>query len=142
MDYWTTGPLGHWRFLFCSFFLFKRKKESKIFFMSELILYQKSYDFLVWVFNKTDGFPKSKRFSIGQRLETVLLDYITLVYKFKYSRKTYKSGLAISAKFDEVKLLIKICYDTKLISKNSFAYAMNSSDEIGAMIGGIIKAFK
>jgi hypothetical protein len=26
--------------------------------MSELLLYQKSYDFLVWIFNKTDGFPK------------------------------------------------------------------------------------
>jgi hypothetical protein len=31
----------------------------------DLILYKKMYDSLVWSFNKTDGFPKSKRFSIS-----------------------------------------------------------------------------
>jgi hypothetical protein len=41
----------------------------------DLILYKKMYDFLVWYFNKTDSFPKSKRFSIGQRLENLLLNY-------------------------------------------------------------------
>jgi len=35
----------------------------------ELKLFQRTYDFLVWVFAKTDGFPKSKRFSVGLRLE-------------------------------------------------------------------------
>jgi hypothetical protein len=35
--------------------------------MSELKPFQKTYDFLVWVFAKTDSFPKSKRFSVGQR---------------------------------------------------------------------------
>jgi hypothetical protein len=40
----------------------------------DFLLYKKSYDLLVWSFNKTNGFPKSKRFSIGKRLEDKLLD--------------------------------------------------------------------
>ena len=108
--------------------------------MSELLLYQKSYDFLVWVFNKTDGFPKSKRFSVGQRIENLLLDYIVLVNRFQYSKKGEKSAAAISVKFDEIKLMVKICYDTKLIGHNSFAYAVQCCNEIGAMIGGLMKS--
>ncbi len=108
--------------------------------MSELLLYQKSYDFLVWMFNKTDGFPKSKRFSIGQRIENLLLDYMVLVYQFQYSKKGEKSVFALSAKFDEIKMMVKICYDTKLLGHGSFAYAVERCDEIGAMIGGLIKS--
>ncbi|HSV97790.1 MAG TPA: four helix bundle protein [Spirochaetota bacterium] len=110
--------------------------------MSELVPFQKSYDFLVWMFNKTDGFPKSKRFSIGQRLENALLDHISLVYRFKYSKNREKTLFVLSAKFDEIKLLLKICYDSRLIAKNSFAFAMKQCDEIGALIGGLIKSLE
>ncbi len=53
--------------------------------MNELKLYQKSYDFLIWMFAKTDGFPKSKRFSVGQRLENLFLDFIVLAYDLHYT---------------------------------------------------------
>ncbi len=108
--------------------------------MSDLKLYQKSYDLLVWIFNKTDGFPKSKRFSVGQRLENLLLDFISLLNKYQYSKKQEKSLIVISQKFDEIKLLLKICHDTKLLSHGSFAYTIDICGEIGAMIGGLVKA--
>lgn len=108
--------------------------------MSELLLYQKSYDFLLWVFNKTDGFQKSKRFSIGRRLEELMLDFIVLIHRYRYTKKERKSAFALSLKFDEIKLLLKICYDSRLFGSNAFAFSVKSCEEIGAMIGGLIRS--
>jgi len=107
--------------------------------MEELKLYQKSYDFLIWVFAKTEGFPKSKRFSIGQRLENLFLDFIVLVNNLHYIKEKKRKLIKISAIFDEIKLMLKLCYDTKLISQKSFAFSLGYTEEIGSMIGGFIK---
>ena len=102
--------------------------------MSELVAYQKAYDFMLWVFQKTDAFPKSKRFTIGQRLENALLDLVTGLYMVQYSSKSKKEILHISEIFDNVKLLLKISYDARLIGHKSFSHAVKQSDEIGAMM--------
>ncbi|HPS58020.1 MAG TPA: four helix bundle protein [Spirochaetota bacterium] len=108
--------------------------------MSELKLYQKSYDFMLWLFNKTDGFPKSKRFSVGQRIENTMLEFVIMLNNLQYSKPNRRELYMLSVKFDEVKLLVKISYDAKLIAKNSFAYAVERCDEIGSMLGGYIKS--
>jgi hypothetical protein len=110
--------------------------------MSELKLFQKSYDFLIWVFTKTDGFPKSKRFSIGQRLENLFLDFIVLVNGLAYTRKRERKIVEISAIFDQIKLLLRLAHDTKLLSRDSFAFSLGFTEEIGAMIGGYMKQAK
>jgi hypothetical protein len=76
--------------------------------MEELQLYQKSYDLLLWVFTKTDGFPKSKRFSVGQRLENLFLDFIVLLHSLSYAKDGKRRKLVLaSAIFDEIKLMAK-----------------------------------
>ena len=107
--------------------------------MSELKLFQKTYDFLVWVFAKTDGFPKSKRFSMGQRLENLFLDLIVLMDALPYSKRRERLLLRISGIFDQIKLLMRLALDTRLLSRDSFAYSLGYSEEIGAMIGGFLK---
>ena len=95
---------------------------------------------LLWVFNKTNGFPKSKRFSLGQRLEVLFLDYISLINRYQYSKNKKRLIFDISLKFDEIKLLLKISYDAKLINKKSFAHTLKFTDEIGKIIGGLLKS--
>jgi hypothetical protein len=92
--------------------------------MSELKLFQKSYDFLVCVFTKTDGFPKSKRFSIGQRLENLFLYFIVMVDGLLYTKKRERKLLEISAIFDQIKLILRLAHDTRLLSRDSYAYSL------------------
>ena len=92
------------------------------------------------MFQKTDGFPKSKRFSIGSRIESKLLDMITGIYRLQYMKDGSRLLHRVSSEFDEIKLLMKISYDAKLLSKDSFAYASGLCGEIGSMIGGLMKA--
>jgi hypothetical protein len=104
--------------------------------MDELQLYQKAYDFLLWVFNKTDGFPKSKRFSVGTRLENLFLNFIVLVNSLQYTKEKKRKLIKCSALFDEIKLMFKLCYDTKLISQKNFAFTFTDSRTSGFVHDG------
>ena len=107
--------------------------------MSELLVYQKAYSLLLDVFARTDGFPKSKRFSLGQRLETRLLDMVSMLHGYRYARNKAARAVEISVCFDEVKLLLKIGHDAKIISRPAFAHLVERCDEIGRMLGGLSK---
>ena len=44
--------------------------------MQELIIFKKSYDFSKWLFNHTNKFPKSHRFSVAVKLENGILELL------------------------------------------------------------------
>ena len=44
--------------------------------LDDLIIYQKTYDFILWLHPVVNKFPKSQRFVLGQRIENKTLDFI------------------------------------------------------------------
>lgn len=55
--------------------------------MQKLIIFKKSYDFTKWLFNHTNKFPKSHRFSVAVRLENGMLEFLRLITVANYRRK-------------------------------------------------------
>jgi hypothetical protein len=108
--------------------------------MGQLELYRQLYDFCVWVLHKTEGFPRAKRLSVGLRIENALMEALVIVNGFNFAKATMRDIDAVSRRWDEVKLLLHLCYDLKLISKDSFAYALEKAGGIGDLIGGFRKS--
>jgi hypothetical protein len=104
--------------------------------MAELELYRRLYDFTVWCMSKTDGFPRSKRLSVGLRIEERLLDALAIVRSFGFEEATPRHLARLSAIWDEVKLILALSHDLKLISHDSFGFAIERAGEIGRLIGG------
>ena len=48
----------------------------------------KLYDFLLWIIPKLEKFPRSQKFLIADRIETVLLDVLDLLIEMAKSRNT------------------------------------------------------
>ncbi len=46
----------------------------------------KLYDFLLWIIPKLEKFPRSQKFLIADRIETVLLDILDLLIEAAYSK--------------------------------------------------------
>jgi hypothetical protein len=105
----------------------------------ELKLVQKSYDLCGWMFDHTDKFPKSKRFSIAVRVENVFLDFLEAVSLANYR----KNKLPLLQKADEslfrLKLLVRFSHEKKFINTDSYEFAANGLDELGRMLGGLMK---
>ncbi len=105
----------------------------------ELKLTQKSADLLEWLFNHTEKFPKSRRFSMAVRIENVFLDFHELVSLASYR----KNKLPLLQKADELlfrlRLLIRLSHNMKLLNTGSYEFAASGLDELGRMLGGLIK---
>jgi hypothetical protein len=105
----------------------------------ELKLVQKSYDLCGWMFDHTNKFPKSSRFSIAVRLENVFLDFLETVSLANYRRHK----LPLLQKADEylfrLWLLVRFSHEKKFINTGSYEFAATGLDEIGRMLGGLIK---
>jgi hypothetical protein len=105
----------------------------------ELKLVQKSADLLQWMFNHTEKFPKSRRFSLAVRIENVFLDFHELVALAEYRRHK----LPLLQKADEqlfrLKLLVRMSHAMQLLNAGSYEFAAKGLDEIGRMLGGLMK---
>ncbi len=105
----------------------------------ELKLVQKSTDLLQWMFTHTNKFPKSHRFSIAVRIENQFLEFLELVSLAEYRR----NKLPLLQKADEhlfrLRLLVRLSHAMKFINTGSYEFAAKGLDEIGRMLGGLIK---
>ena len=44
--------------------------------LNDLVIFKKTYDFSKWLFNHTNKFPKSHRFSVAVKIENCILDFL------------------------------------------------------------------
>jgi len=108
--------------------------------MQELIIFKKSYDFSKWLFNHTNKFPKSHRFSVAVRMENGILEFIRQISIANHRQKK----LPLLTKADEeliiLRIYLRLSHDLKFISISSYEYAIKQLEEIGKMLGGWIKS--
>ena len=62
--------------------------------MDSLIIYQKVYDFTLYIFPIVDRFPKSQKFVLGQQIQNCMLGISGLLAR---TAKTKKEGLLLVA---------------------------------------------
>ena len=98
----------------------------------------KLYDFLLWIIPKLEKFPRSQKFLIADRIETILLDVLELLIE-AYSKR--KSGLLRTAnlKLEQLRYLVRLSKDLKLLSLKSYEFSARSIDGVGVSVGGWLK---
>ena len=100
----------------------------------------KTYDFVLWLLPKVEGFPRSYKFTVGDRLSSNGLDVLMLLVEAAYSTK--KEDLLSEAirKINSTRYLLRLAKDLKLMSLDSWSFAVEHVDEIGRMTGGWLKS--
>jgi len=106
------------------------------------IVVQKAYDLLLWLLPKVEKFPRSFRFSVGDRLVAVGLDLLLALVEAAYT--TEKADLLQTAnrKGNGLRYLLRLAKDMKLLTLDSYGFAAERVEEIGKMIGGWQKSVR
>jgi len=99
----------------------------------------KLYDFLLWIIPKLEKFPRSQKFLIADRIETVLLDILDLLIEAAYSKKKSKLLRSANLKLEQLRYLIRLSKDLKFLSLKNYELCARSIDAIGTSIGGWLK---
>ena len=110
--------------------------------MSSLPIIDKWYDFLRWLLDTSNKFPKKIRFTITSRIDNLALSILENLIQARYAQaKTKKSILQqMNIDLEKMRFLLRLCYDNRYMAKKSYEYACSQLQSIGKQIGGWLKA--
>ncbi len=110
------------------------KEEIKI--KSVMQVIPRTTDFILWLIQKINKFPRSQKFVLGDRIETLFLEILELLIEANYLHD--KIGLLNQAnlKLEKGRYLIRIAKDLHYVNLKAYEFSSRSVNEIGKMIGG------
>lgn len=105
--------------------------------MAELQIFAKWIDFLKWLLQTTDKFPKKVRFTITTRVDNLALDILENIILCKYDCSARPAGLKrLNINIEKLRVLLRISHDFKYISTQQYQYASIQINEVGKMVWG------
>ena len=97
---------------------------------------EKTYAFVLWLLPKVENFPRSYRFSVGERLVSTALDLLVSLVEASYATDK-KSALEVaSRKANALRYLPRMSKDLHLLTLDSYKFVSIRIEEISRMIGG------
>ncbi len=106
------------------------------------IVVEKTYDFLLWLLPKVEKFPRSFRFTVGDRTVGVGLDLLLALVEAAYSTEKRELLETSSRKANGLRYLLRLAKDLKLLTLDSYGFAAGRIEEIGRMVGGWRKSVR
>lgn len=107
----------------------------------DLIIYQKTYDFMLWLHPVVNKFPKSQRFVLGQQIENELLEIIKDIILANSERNKIEILKRINIRLDTLRTLIRLAKDLRFLSIKQYGDAAVKMNEIGKLLNGWMKRF-
>lgn len=104
--------------------------------LDDLIIYQKTYDFLLWLYPVINKFPKSQRFVLGQRIENKTLDLLRSMIIANTERDKFIILTRASVELDELRILIRLSKDLHFINIKQYGVVAEKMNEIGRLLAG------
>jgi len=105
-------------------------------------IFQKTYETYKLFYGYLVNFPKKDKYTLGQRCENALLDFLEAITIAGGLSKAEKVPILqkASSKLDLTKVLIRLCKDLKILDNKKYLELESSLQEIGKMLGGWIKS--
>ncbi len=89
-------------------------------------------------------FPKTEKYSLGQRIENLILEILEFSLKTIYSPRQEKLPLLkeLDIKIGFLKMLIRLSNEIRVLDNKKYLILQEKLQEIGRMIGGWMKSIK
>ena len=100
----------------------------------------KLYDVIMWLMGRVEKFPRSQKFTLGDRIVNISLDTLDVLIEATYTRKRLPLLQKANVQLEKLRFLIRLCHDFKLLSSKQYAYISNEINEVGKLVGGWIRS--
>jgi len=100
------------------------------------------YQFLTWLMQTIEKFPRSRKFTLGDRIENAALDVLEALIEATYTRDRSQHLRQANLGIEKLRFLLRFAADLRLIDRRRWEYAARALDETGRLIGGWIKAHR
>ena len=89
-------------------------------------------------------FPKAEKYTLGQKIENVILEILEFLLSAAYAPKQEKTLLLkeADAKLNLLKTLIRLASEIKALDNKKYLALQEKLQEIGRMVGGWIRSIQ
>lgn len=114
------------------------KKEGEFFYA----LKEKGHAFVMSVYDNTENFPKSELYGLSSQLRRAV---VSIVLNFVEGHARFKTGYKLQfyevayGSTKECKYLMYLCFERKLITKQTYNAGINVLEEISKMLWSMIR---
>lgn len=107
---------------------------------SNLTIYQKTYDFYLYIQAPLRQLPKHEKYVLAQQIRESLLVIMRKVIVANKSRNKLPILFEIDVELEVLRTLIRMARDLKYIPIKQYEISAFYADEVGKMLGGWIKS--
>jgi hypothetical protein len=98
------------------------------------------YQFLMWLAPAIDRFPRSKKFTLGDRIEMTALDVLEELIEATYTKDRSACLRRANLGIEKLRFLLRLAADLRLLDRRGCEHAARALDGTGRLIGGWMKA--
>lgn len=97
---------------------------------------QDCHELLAWIIPQLDKFPRLRRFTLGERIETGLLEVLEWLVEAAYCRNKAEILRRTNLRLDRVRHLWRLGHELQAMPTKSYAYGAQLMESLGRQIGG------
>ncbi len=101
---------------------------------------QVCHELLLWLIPQIDKFPRVRRFTLGERIETGLLDVLELLVETAYTRNKEAPLRRANLRLEVVRHLWRLAHELKVIATRQYEHGAKLIDALGRQIGGWLRS--
>lgn len=92
-----------------------------------------------WLLGVTEKFPKHRRFSLTNRIDSLSLDILEGITEAAYSRNPVAALKTCNLKLTRLRILLRLSHELQHLPNAAYERAAVELGEVGRMLGGWIK---
>ena len=100
------------------------------------------YQFMLWLVPTVDKFPRARKFTLGDRIETTALDVLDGLIAATYTSGRDALLAQANLGLERLRFLFRLAMELRCIDTKRYEHAARSLDEIGRLVGGWMKAHR
>lgn len=101
---------------------------------------QSCHEVLLWLIPQLDKFPRVRRFTLGERLETGLIEVLELLVEAAYTRNKDTPLRRANLRLEVVRHLWRLAHELKVMATRQYEHGARLIDDLGRQIGGWLRS--
>ncbi len=101
---------------------------------------EQCHELLLWLIPLLDKFPRSRRFTLGERLENGLVEVLDGLVEAAYSRDKQAPLRRANSRLQVVRHLWRLSFELRVIPLKRYEHGARLFEDLGRQIGGWSRA--
>lgn len=98
---------------------------------------EKMHQFLVWLVPTVERFPRSQKFLLGDRIQSVALDVLERLIEANYSPSPQAALREANLGIEKLRHLCRLAVTLQHLDLRRYEHSARHLDEVGRLVGGL-----